>query len=393
MSRQSTFQTQQETPRLSLAGGILQRKCGCGQHTPGGGQCNACSRQPESMVQRVTPGNQASDTHDFSAPPIVHEVLGSPARSLDPNTRSFMESRFGHDFSGVRIHTDAKAAASARAVNASAYTIGRDVVFGTEYAPHTADGLRLLAHELTHVVQQGNHTTMQGQYLVGPENDTYEREADQVAEQLVIGNGAPAVARLTGPVMQRAMICSKRLEAPVVGLLANHSYIDDTGRNDCMGSGALGNYAVQSLVSGNFVRGCAAKTDTSTDPGRHRPNRKPCEPKAGVSDVSACLRAAYASYADPSVYSNAALVGGAAGGAVVGAGVGGALGGLLGGAIGAVGGAIGGARLASSVAGPNSNTFAATLARACCADSTDSGLGWVPGWDHAPASPCPTSSP
>ena len=62
-------------------------------------------------------------------PPIVHEVLHSPGQPLDPATRAFMEPRFGHDFSTVRVHTDARAAASARTVNALAYTVGRDVVF------------------------------------------------------------------------------------------------------------------------------------------------------------------------------------------------------------------------------------------------------------------------
>lgn len=74
---------------------------------------------------------------------------------LARSTRSFMESRFGQDFSGVRVHTDARAAESARALHASAYTIGRDVVFGYgRYAPCTKEGQHLLAHELTHVVQQ-----------------------------------------------------------------------------------------------------------------------------------------------------------------------------------------------------------------------------------------------
>src|SRR5688572_11541831 len=65
-----------------------------------------------------------------SVPPIVHDVLRSSGQSLDANTRAFMEPRFGHDFSGVRVHADAQAAESARAVSALAYTVGRDVVFG-----------------------------------------------------------------------------------------------------------------------------------------------------------------------------------------------------------------------------------------------------------------------
>ena len=103
---------------------------------------------------------QATDQADSTtAPPIVHEVLRSSGQPLDPATRAFMEPRFGYDFSQVRVHTDAQAAASAQAVGALAYTVGRDVVFGAgQYADGDRSGQRLLAHELTHVVQQGRTT-------------------------------------------------------------------------------------------------------------------------------------------------------------------------------------------------------------------------------------------
>jgi hypothetical protein len=88
-------------------------------------------------------------------PPIVYDVLRSPGRPLDTGVRTFMESRFGADFSGVRIHTDARAAESAAAVNANAYTVGQHVAFGEgRYAPGSGTGRSLLAHELTHVLQQ-----------------------------------------------------------------------------------------------------------------------------------------------------------------------------------------------------------------------------------------------
>jgi hypothetical protein len=94
---------------------------------------------------------------EYPAPPIVEEVLRSPGQPLDTPTRTFFESRFGHEFSRVRVHTDAKAAASARAVSAHAYTVGPDVVLAEgRYAPGSASGRRLLAHELAHVVQQGS---------------------------------------------------------------------------------------------------------------------------------------------------------------------------------------------------------------------------------------------
>src|SRR5262249_35622196 len=89
------------------------------------------------------------------APASVHEVLRSPGQPLDPATRGFMEPRFGRDFSGVRVHTDSAAAQSARDVNAHAYTVGHNIVFGGgQFSPETDEGRRLLAHELTHVLQQ-----------------------------------------------------------------------------------------------------------------------------------------------------------------------------------------------------------------------------------------------
>ncbi len=103
-------------------------------------------------IQRfpVQPARQAE-----AAPASVDRVLASPGRPLEPVLRQEMEQRFGHDFSRVRVHTGAAAGQSAREVNANAYTVGHDVVFGTaRFAPGTHQGRRLLAHELAHVVQQ-----------------------------------------------------------------------------------------------------------------------------------------------------------------------------------------------------------------------------------------------
>lgn len=89
-----------------------------------------------------------------AAPSDVHQVLCSPGRPLDAATRTFMEPRFGHDFSRVRIHTDAEAAQTAERLHASAYTLGDHIVFAEgRFAPSTPGGGRLLAHELAHVIQ------------------------------------------------------------------------------------------------------------------------------------------------------------------------------------------------------------------------------------------------
>ena len=106
----------------------------------------------------------ASSTGHSAAPPIVREVVAGPGKALDPATRRFMESRFGYDFSIVRLHSDATAAQSARDVNAHAYTVGHHIVFGAgRFQPETHDGRRLLAHELTHVVQQAGTMSLQRQ--------------------------------------------------------------------------------------------------------------------------------------------------------------------------------------------------------------------------------------
>ena len=90
-----------------------------------------------------------------AAPASVDQALASPGRPLEPALRQDMEQRFGHDFSRVRVHSGAAAEQSARDVNAHAYTVGHNIVFGAgRFAPGTHEGRRLIAHELTHVVQQ-----------------------------------------------------------------------------------------------------------------------------------------------------------------------------------------------------------------------------------------------
>lgn len=98
---------------------------------------------------------QTSDMGQMTAPPIVQEVLRSPGQPLDPATRAFMEARVGYDFSGVRVHSDENAARSARQIAANAYTVGNHIVFGEgRFKPGRGAGRGLLAHELTHVIQQ-----------------------------------------------------------------------------------------------------------------------------------------------------------------------------------------------------------------------------------------------
>ncbi|MEP6507599.1 MAG: DUF4157 domain-containing protein [Gemmatimonadales bacterium] len=104
------------------------------------------------MLQTKRSSNDVAQT---TAPPIVHEVLASRGQPLDTSAREFFEPRFGADLGGVTIHTNSKAEASAEAVQAQAYTVGHDIVFGAnQYAPGSESGRRLIAHELTHFLQQ-----------------------------------------------------------------------------------------------------------------------------------------------------------------------------------------------------------------------------------------------
>ena len=113
--------------------------------------------QRADMNLRASPKTASRELTD--APPVVGEVLASHGRPLDADTREFMEPRFGHDFSRVRVHADERAAQSARDVNALAYTVGDDVVFARgRYAPESDAGRRLLAHESTHVISTARHT-------------------------------------------------------------------------------------------------------------------------------------------------------------------------------------------------------------------------------------------
>jgi hypothetical protein len=104
-------------------------------------------------ISRVASHSSSNYSHDV--PSAVHDTLRSPGQPLDSATRGFFEPRFGRDLSDVRVHVGGQPAQSAQSVGALAYTVGRNVVFGAgQYAPHSDTGRRLLAHELTHVVQQ-----------------------------------------------------------------------------------------------------------------------------------------------------------------------------------------------------------------------------------------------
>jgi hypothetical protein len=126
-------------------------------------KCAAC--EEEEKLQRKETGNAANTP--ATAPPIVHKALSAPGQPLDSATRNFFEPRFGTDFGAVRVHTGSKAAESARAVNARAFTRGRDIFFGaSEFKPDSTTGRMLIAHELVHTIQQKAILPFTDQHIV-----------------------------------------------------------------------------------------------------------------------------------------------------------------------------------------------------------------------------------
>jgi len=150
---------------------------------------------------------------------FVQGALASPSTPLDEATRSFMEPRFGHDFGQVRVHKDESAADTNRALDALAYTVGDHILFGAgQYAPNTAYGKRMLAHELCHVLQQREglvegHPGIGGVKVSDP-NDRFERAADVVADR-VMQAGSAARAEDGRPGSKAATTPSQTTATPI----------------------------------------------------------------------------------------------------------------------------------------------------------------------------------
>ena len=134
----------------------------------------------------------------------VKDVVGSGGSPLDRDTRGFMESRMGADFGDVRIHTDSKASESAKSVQAHAYTVGNDVVFQSgKYEPQSESGQRMLAHELTHVVQQRSGpvagTPAPGGIKISHPSDSFEQAAETSADRVMASPSMDASPPLAAP--------------------------------------------------------------------------------------------------------------------------------------------------------------------------------------------------
>ncbi|HEX8397448.1 MAG TPA: DUF4157 domain-containing protein [Pyrinomonadaceae bacterium] len=205
MSERAQNQLKRNTlASTSVSSSILQRKCACGMHTAAGDKCDECKNKQGALRRK-----SSDNSEHMEAPPIVHDVLRSSGQPLDQTTRAFFEPRFGHDFSKVRVHTDTLAGESAGAVNAAAYTVGRDIVFGRgHYAPNTVYGQQLMAHELTHVTQQRNFGGFIPHNLkIGPVHDRFEQEAHAMSQSVEAKPQAvKADSALPTPHIQRGIL-------------------------------------------------------------------------------------------------------------------------------------------------------------------------------------------
>lgn len=261
-----------------LSRGVLQRKCDCGNHTQSGEECTACSnkklnkplqtklkigdandryeqeadRVAEQVMQMPSPKNREANEYSQAkpfvqrcvsnsqsgaaeVPPIVHEVLHTAGQPLDQAARDFMEPRFDNDFSRIRVHSDAKAAKSTNAVNAIAYTVGKHLVFNTgQYAPQKSEGRKLLAHELTHVVQQGAHVpspstrAMARLQRLGANPGCTTDQSDTIHQAIFNARGwlNKAIPQLeASPLSKRARSSLRRNFGPTYGVPANASLI------------------------------------------------------------------------------------------------------------------------------------------------------------------------
>jgi len=153
----------------------------------------------------------------------VHDVISSAGAPLDRDVREDMESRLGHDFSDVRVHNDGAADASAKAVNAHAYTVGSHIAFQrSAYDTGSQEGRTTLAHELTHVVQQRSGpvdgTPSAGGVSISDPSDRFEREAASTAERAMSGPAPVQTASVgAAPHVQREEADEEQMEEPVQG--------------------------------------------------------------------------------------------------------------------------------------------------------------------------------
>ncbi len=327
--------------------GVVQRKC-------------SCEQDKDEMVHRrekggghAAPGGSAAPGPGTAFTAALAGLRAGGGAPLAPRLRGFFEPRFGHDLGGVRLHTGPLAERSAEAVAARAFTVGNDIVFGRgELTPDSASGRHLLAHELTHVVQQtprvARRELLVQRQAAGATAAPAAIQDAAAAAPVSAAAGIPAAALGKG-----FQVCSRQT-AVIPGLSFNHGFIDTPsnryallGRCRPKKAGGPGIPLVSGADLGLPLNPTAAKTlgDAKDEPCGKTPHCVPCRPRAGVADLGKCFSDTFRSYPSPAEY-------------VV-------------------------------FPGPNSNTFTSTMARSCCQEmeSPPPALGRVPGWGHSVPSP------
>jgi hypothetical protein len=205
----------------------LQRKCACGGEGELGEECEECAEKKVQRKERGPDPLPGAAAHTPSLPVAGRSGVESSSQPLDRETAHDIRSRFGFDLNAVRIHTDARAAESAEAIGAIAYTTGRDIVFGAgRYQPRTTAGRRLLAHELAHVVQQSSAAPVSeessvsrsadGSYRIAVGSGNEPEDLEHNAEQVAAWNSERSMpaSLLSGASARQGMIQRVRVPVP-----------------------------------------------------------------------------------------------------------------------------------------------------------------------------------
>jgi Domain of unknown function (DUF4157) len=198
-------------------------------------KCAHCEEEEgKDAVNRAAKGTRSLP----AIPSVVHGVLSSTGRPLDRATRSYFEPRFGRDLSSVRIHTGTLAAESATAVDALAYAVGSHLVFGTnQYSPDTQDGRKLLAHELSHVVQQSQSSPSNRASGISNPGDPLELDAERRASQALSSHPSPMspvpYATLTTNLQRYPVPSSLKCSEVADWLASNSPYAPEWAETAC----------------------------------------------------------------------------------------------------------------------------------------------------------------
>ncbi len=213
--------------------------------------------EEEDVVQAKPAGNQVAPVHAANQFPSLYQ--GHP---LSASSRRFFEPRFGRDFSQVRIHSDPSAAQAARSVNAQAFTYGRDIVFGAgQYAPETAAGQKLIAHELTHVVQQGPRQAIQPTIQRQRQRVTLAHSG-QCADPTSIAEAIPGAKSMAWTTVTWFLSFNPRNRARVDELLRVNFRSDSQSVYDAVKDNMVDIYSyLSSAQSGNIEFRCEPSTD------------------------------------------------------------------------------------------------------------------------------------